>query len=817
MSDDNNGISLTTPSIAVVRTRVSNNHSHADGSTPRPGGKGGERRPEEHLAALGIPQPEERPFVSEDFLRVDRRLAKIKASRHPYLSSMPEIRHLSMVPRPMDRQPLRRLWKQIRGQEQFKKRKKKSEAHLSRGSASTERSSNTGWHQAARRRRLVLAVLVLLQTAVASWSLTNVFPYPWLDGLETAILAIFAILFSWISLGFWTAVVGFWTLWRYTDRFTVTDIPDERDDQPRLRSRTAVLVPVCNEDVDRVFAGVEASYRSVAATRQLGHFDFYVLSDTSEPERRVEEEFAWVQTCRTVQGFGRIFYRHRRNNIKRKSGNIADFLRRWGRNYDYMIVFDADSLMAGETMVRLARIMDRHPEVGIIQTVPTTVGRASLLGRVQQFASRAYGPMFAAGLHFWQLGECAYWGHNAILRVVPFVEHCGLARLPGKPPLGGEILSHDFVEAALMGRAGWEVWLAPDLAGSYEETPPTLLDELRRDRRWCQGNLQHLRLLPGEGIRAGHRAVFSMGVMAYVSALFWSVSLILSTIAIAAESLLPPVYFSYGPSLFPIWPEWHPEWAIALLSTTAVLLFLPKFLSLLLVLKRREARGFGGLIPLCTSIALEMLVSTLLAPIRMWFHGKFVLLTLMGRQIKWGPQRRDDTETAWRDAIRYHGLSTVFAFVWIAAVYWLNPSFCWWLLPIVASLLLSVPLSVYSSRATLGRALRRWRLFVVPEEVAPTEVIERLHASLKQRRKTKWARDGFVRATTDPYVNAVHVGLLRGKSPKSPKTIARNRNLRQSALVQGPASLSRSDRDHLLQDAQSMTALHFDVRQIRDS
>ena len=256
-----------------------------------------------------------------------------------------------------------------------------------------------------------------------------------------------------------------------------------------------------------MFAGLEATYRSLGATGRLEEFDFYVLSDTRDPERQVEEEAAWADVCRAVDGFGRIFYRHRRNNIKRKSGNIADFLRRWGRNYEYMVVFDADSVMAGSTLVRLVGLMDAHPAAGIIQTVPTMVNRETLYGRVQQFASRAYGPMLAAGLHFWQLGESYYWGHNAILRVEPFMRHCALSRLPGRPPFGGEILSHDFVEAALMGRSGGEVWIAYDLPGSYEESPPTLLDELKRDRRWCQGNLQHSRLLFADGIRAGHRAI----------------------------------------------------------------------------------------------------------------------------------------------------------------------------------------------------------------------------------------------------------------------------------------------------------------------
>ena len=717
---------------------------------------------------------------------------------------MPEIRRLSMVPARLERSPLPRIGRRLRGHRGSQN-----------GSAQISRPPRY-WQQLARRRQSILAFLVLLQTTLASWSLTKIFPYPWLSGLEIAILAVFAVLFSWISLGFWTAVMGFWTLWRRTKRFGAADLLMGVDDRQPLESRTAVIMPIFNEDVERVFAGLEASYRSLAATGQFRHFDFYVLSDSNDPDKWVEEELAWAATCRSVGGFGRIFYRHRRNNIKRKSGNIADFLRRWGRNYDYMVVFDADSVMAGETLVRLVRIMERSPQAGIVQPLPMMANRESLFARVQQFAGRVYGPMLGAGFHFWQLGESFYWGHNAIIRVAPFIKHCGLARLPGEPPLGGEILSHDFVEAALMGRAGWEVWVVHDLAGSYEEVPPALLDELTRDRRWCQGNLQHLRLLFADGFRPGHRAMLSMGVMAYASALLWAVFLALSTVSVAAESLLPPIYFLPTPSLFPIWPQWHPERAIALLTMTAVLLFLPKFLSLLLAVRNREHHGFGGVIPLIVSTFLEILVSTLLAPIRMWFHSKFVLLTLMGRQIKWGPQRRHDSGTEWREAIRYHGDSTLFALFWIFVVWWVNPAFSWWLLPVPAALLLSIPVSVYSSRATVGRAFRKLRLFLIPEELAPPEVINRLDAALYEQRSRSPQSGGFARALIDPEANLLHVALLREKVQRSAKTIERNQELLRKVMTEGPEQLSRSDKLRLLKDAGILTAMQRDVGQLNE-
>jgi len=750
-------------------------------------------------------------------LRVDHSTPHINVDGDARLTPMPEISRSSMVPSPIDRRPVRRLWRKIWSGGKSSDVKRGSEPGLAQAIAEeAQEKGGLGWRRVAWRRRMILAILVLAQTTLASWSLARTFPYPSLSGLEISIVTSFAILFSWISFSFWTAIAGFGVLWRKTKRLSVGDLPADAGDRP-LRSRTAVLMPICNEEVDRVFAGVEASYRSLADTRQLENFDFYILSDTGDPEKQVDEEIAWAQLCQAVEGFGRIFYRHRRNNVKRKSGNVADFLRRWGRNYDYMIVFDADSVMSGKTMVRLAAMMDDHPQAGIIQTAPTIVNRESLFARVQQFASRVYGPMFSASLRFWQLGESYYWGHNAILRVDAFLKHCGLPRLPGQPPLGGEVLSHDFVEAALMGRSGWEVWLADDLPGSYEESPPSLLDELKRDRRWCQGNLQHLRLLFGEGIRFGHRAIMAMGIMAYASSFFWAIFLALSTVEVAVESLIPPVYFSSTPSLFPLWPKWHPELAIGLLSTTAVLLFLPKFLSFMLIVKNGAAPCFGGPLRLCIGIVLEILISTLLAPLRMWFHSKFVLLTLLGRQIRWGVQCRDGNETGWQAAIRQHGISMAVALVWMSGVFWMNPSLAWWLLPVTVSLLLSAALSVYSSRVSFGRAFRKWWLFMVPEELFFTEVLERLRKSMERRGRNRRAHDGFLRAVNDPFANAVHIALLRGKSPRSLKARARNSDLRRKAMAQGPGSLSQSDKAQLLRDAESMAALHFKVRQIRDS
>jgi len=656
------------------------------------------------------------------------------------------------------------------------------------------------WHPAGSHRRWVLLVLMLAQTVLATWYMRSVLPYHGEDPLEIACLGLFAILFGWVSAGFWTAMMGFLVLWR-GDKHLISRsaAPDAQiaDD-----ARTAVIMPICNEDVTRVFAGLRATYESLERTGSLAPFDFFVLSDSGKPDLRTAEHDAWMEICRAVGGFGRVFYRWRRHRVKRKTGNVADFCRRWGSKYRYMIVLDADSVMSGDCLATLVRLMEANPGAGIIQTAPVAVGRETLYARVQQFATRVYGPLFTAGLHYWQLGESHYWGHNAIIRVKPFMEHCALAPLPGRGPLSGEILSHDFVEAALMRRAGWGVWIAYDLAGSYEELPPNLLDEVGRDRRWCQGNLMNFRLWLKQGFHVVHRAVFVTGIMAYLSAPLWFLFLVLSTAMLAKHALVPPEYFTQPYQLFPTWPEWHPEKALALFSATATLLFLPKVASVLLLLPR--AREYGGATRLILSMLIEVVLSAMLAPTRMLFHTKFVVAAYMGWGISWKSPPREDAQTTWGDALRRHGGHTLLGLAWGGLVFWLSPAYVLWLLPIVGSLALSIPLSVLLSRVSLGRASQRAGLFVIPEETAvPREIVE-------TQRHVEAAADlpGFAEAVVDPVTNALMcaTGTARVVQPRAARL--QHDALVQHALTAGPQGLSPAQKHVLLGDPLALAALH---------
>ncbi len=664
------------------------------------------------------------------------------------------------------------------------------------------------WQRAASIRRIALGGIVLAQTWLATTFLASILPYQGRQALELALLALFAVLFAWISAGFWTAIAGFVLLWAGGDRFAISRTLSETAANAPLADdvRVAIVMPIANESVRRVFAGIRAMYESLARTGDAAHFDFFVLSDSSDPDTRVAERQAWLELCRDVGGPGRIFYRWRKHRIKRKSGNVADFCRRWGSRYRYMVVQDADSVMTGSCLARLARLAEANPTAGIIQTAPYAMGRQTLLARVHQFATRVYGPLFTAGLHFWQLGESHYWGHNAIIRVAPFIRHCALRRLPGRGSLSGEILSHDFVEAALMRRAGWAVWIAYDLPGSYEEVPPNLVDELRRDQRWCRGNLMNFRLFLMRGLHPAHRAVFVSGVMAYLSSPLWLVFLVLSTALVVIHALVAPQYFTQPYQLFPMWPQWRPDWALRLSGATAALLFLPKVLGAMLI-DRADVSGYGGRARLFLSAAAELVLSVLLAPIRMLFHAQFVARAFFGNALRWKSPPRDDSETRWREAFSYHALQTLIGIAWVGGVYALDPAYVPWLLPVGGALILAIPLSTLTSRVSLGRRFARARLFLIPEETRPPAAIRAVTDALAQARSPATFRDAIV----DPGANAAAC-LAAAHRPRLPcNTRAERRALADAALTLGPDALTAAQKSMLLDDPEALARLHLAV------
>ncbi len=663
------------------------------------------------------------------------------------------------------------------------------------------------WRKAAWFRRSLLTILVLAQSVLASTYMTAVLPYHGGNVVESCIIIVFFVLFAWISVGFWMGIFGFVIRCLGGDRFSLLrrHSPEKLNDRPL--SRTAVVMPIYHEPIQRTYAGLRAVYRSLEQTSQIDHFDFFILSDSRDPEIWLAEQAAWHQLCQELGADGRIFYRRRTLNQHYKSGNIADFLRRWGRSYEYMVVLDADSLMGGSTLVKMVQLMQAEPNIGILQANSTLVNARSMFARVQQFANHVYGPLFTTGLASLQLGEAVYWGHNAIIRTRAFMQHSGLKRLRGPGLFNGSILSHDFVEAALMGRGGYEVWLEPELINSHEESPPTLVDDLQRDKRWAKGNLQHLWVMLFEpGLRPAHRMAFLNGIMSYLASPLWLVFLILTTIEAARLVLVPIDYFPEPHSLFPVWPEWNPAWAIGLAGSTLFLLFLPKLLAVVDVMRCRRMNHHGGIIHLLLSVLGEILVSSLLAPIRMLAHSRYVLESLFNVTLRWAGQNRTD-ETRWSTAILHQFPGTLLAGCWAAFTFWLDHFFFYWSLPVAGPLVFAAPTSVFLSRVALGDRLKHWNLFQVREEPHGSPLLDELNVTSGSMLATSTgSSSAAVQAILDPVLNQVHQAMAHAhRGGKKQEMILA---LRKQCFRQGPEAFDQKELSCLLRDRASLQWLH---------
>jgi membrane glycosyltransferase len=536
--------------------------------------------------------------------------------------------------------------------------------------------------------------------------------------LKWALLFLFLANFSWIALAFTSGIVGLvWMLLHGREKF----------EQPQsLEQRTAVVMPIYNEAPSRVFASLQAIWEDVEATGLGDNFDWFFLSDTTDPDIWIAEERALISLRDRLGPEARVYYRHRPKNTSRKAGNIADFVTRWGGAYPQMVVLDADSLMTGHAIVTLAARMEADPDSGIIQTLPLIINRNTLFARVQQFAARIYGPVIAAGLSAWMGRDGNYWGHNAIIRTAAFAAHCGLPDLRGKPPFGGHILSHDFVEAALIRRAGYSVYMLPTLKGSYEESPPSLIDVSSRDRRWCQGNLQHTRLLPTKGLHWASRQHFLTGIFGYLASPLWMMQLIVGIMIVLQATYIRPEYFTSEFTLFPAWPRFDAERSLALFALTMSILLAPKFFGLFLALIDGDTRrGAGGFFRLVVSSLLEIIMSALLAPIMMLVQTGHVTNILFGFDTGWNPQRRDDGSIPFAAIVRKHRSHVALGVVSLIAGILISPSLVAWMSPTIAGLIFAIPISWASGQLAIGLGLRRIGLLQTPEENAVPPIAQR--------------------------------------------------------------------------------------------
>ena len=575
--------------------------------------------------------------------------------------------------------------------------------------------------------------------------------------LQWLFLILFSINFSWMAFAFSQALLGFLVCLKpRIFRPREADVP----------FKTAVLLPIYNEDPVRIKAAINAM-RADLLTKAPGKYAFFILSDTTRPEAWIAEEQAFWDIIDHDENGCPVYYRRRSQNTERKAGNIGDWVSRWGGAYEAMIILDADSVMSGACMLSLSRRLAASPEVGLIQTLPTLVRADTLYGRLQQFANHCFGPIFANGLAAWHGLSSNFWGHNAIIRTKAFAESCRLPILPGKPPLGGHVLSHDFIEAGLLRRAGWGVRFDTDIKASFEEAPPSLIDALIRDRRWCQGNLQHTRFLFAQGFRLPTRLHLFTGLMSYLVAVFW-LSLIVVGLAIAVQaSLTRPVYFT-NPSLFPTWPVFDSERALQLFFVSMGLVLAPKaFGWLTAFLNIFRWRHFGGPVLLTLSTAFELVMSALYAPILMVAQFGVVISVLRGKDSGWKTQTRNDGAVSWKVAARTHLGHTAFGAVLAGIAFLVSKAMFYWLLPITGGLMLSIPLSWVSGGVRRAWLWNMLGLLRSPEEKHPHPILVELQKELDSIPSQVPALP-LSRLINDPALRDWHLAQLPQTADKTP-------------------------------------------------
>ena len=542
--------------------------------------------------------------------------------------------------------------------------------------------------------------------------------------LQWAFLILFALNFTWIAFAGCQAVLGF-LLILVRDMFGRRNIHEEL---PTIK--TAILVPVYNEDPVRVAAAVAAMATGLWKLAPE-RFSFFLLSDSNNPSAWVREERVFSKLIEESGPGCPVYYRQRHHNSERKAGNIADWVMRWGGSYDAMLVLDADSIMSPETIIEMTRRLEADPGLGLLQTLPSIVMADSLYARLQQFANRLYGPVFGNGLSAWHGVGSNFWGHNAIIRTEAFASSAHLPVLKGKAPFGGHVISHDFIEAALLRRAGWGVRFDTDLVGTYEEAPPSISDVLVRDRRWCQGNMQHIRFLFAGGLAITTRLHILSGIMAYISALFWFLLLAVGLALAVQASFTRPEYFAQ-PSLFPTWPVFDSARAVSLFILSMGIVLLPKLLAwATAILNLRRCLHYGGPILVTLSVVLEVFLSALVAPIMMVAQSQMVREILTGGDSGWKPQRRNDGSLPLSAALRLHRWHMLIGFVTAGVTWYLHHDLFFWMLPVTGGLMISAILSWVSGKSGPGRFLRFIGALRTPEERRPPEILQQVQECLE--------------------------------------------------------------------------------------
>lgn len=567
--------------------------------------------------------------------------------------------------------------------------------------------------RALRLRRAALIALVLVSFvgfAIGVGAVLGAGGWTLVDALLYLCILVSA---PWTILGFWNAVIGLALLRFVKDpmRLVAPFAADEDETDAPIASRVAVAMCLRNEDVERAFQRLVAVRESLDATGQGAAFDMFILSDSNDPEVIAQEEALFAANRSRLEGAGAAIYRRRVDNAGFKAGNVRDFLERWGDEYALMLPLDADSAMDGALILRMTRMMEKHPKIGILQSLAVGAPAVSPFARLFQFGMRHGMRSFTMGSAWWQ-GDCGpFWGHNALVRVAPFKAHCELPVLPGKPPLGGCILSHDQYEAVLMRRAGYEVRVLPQEGGSWEENPVTLLDFMKREQRWCNGNMQYIPLLGTPNLRPTSRFQLFQAVLMYVAAPAW-----MGMTALASIKMFEDDAGAFDMAL-----------ALILFFSMFVASLAPKIAGAVdVLLQPGGVKRYGGLGRFFASVLIELFFGILMAPAVAMRLTLFLIGLPFGRKIGWSGQTRDAYGLDWSTAIKGLWAPTLFGLVIAAMMAIAAPYALPWAGLVLAGLAFSAPFAVATASPSLGRRLKRLGLAQIPEETTPAPLLERI-------------------------------------------------------------------------------------------
>ena len=560
------------------------------------------------------------------------------------------------------------------------------------------------------RRRLIMVTLNVLTYLGLLWGVGSVLAAGGWTLVDMVMMVAFAIGSPWTVLGFWNSVIGLWLLHGARDPIAqVAPFAKAADIETPLAIRTAILMTLRNEDPARAFLRLKTVKESLDATGQGDKFSYFILSDTNKPDVGAAEQAAAEAWRKTLADPDQVIYRRRSENTGYKAGNVRDFCERWGAEYELMLPLDADSLMSGEAIVRLVRIMQAHPRLGILQSLVVGMPSESAFARIFQFGMRHGLRSYTMGQAWW-VGECGpFWGHNALVRIKPFAEQCHLPVLPGKPPLGGHVLSHDQVEATLMRRAGYEVRVLPEERGSWEENPPTMLEFIQRDVRWCQGNMQYIKLLDLPGLLPMSRFQLVWAILMFLGIPAWTLMIGLLPVA-AWEARAIDDY----PTSLAIW----------LYIAFFVMYLSPKIAGLVdAVLTRGGVARYGGWLRFTASAAIELAFSFLQGAVSTIRTSIFMIGLIFGKSVTWSGQSRDTHGISWSTAFSALWPQVLFGVIVCGALAVISPTVLLWSLPLTAGYLLAVPFGVITANPALGKAMQKMGLCGIPEDFDPPKEV----------------------------------------------------------------------------------------------